>query len=294
MLDPELLKKVRMIEVTTRKMVTEAMSGQYRTQFKGHGVQFSEHRQYVPGDDVRHIDWKVSARAREPLVKKYEEERELVVLLVVDISASEGFGSHRKLKSEVLAEVAGMLSYAASHTGDKIGVILFGGEIEKVIPPKKGRSHVHRIVQELLTPRPVHPGTDLAGALAAAGRVMKHKGVVFVLSDFQAQGYEREMKRLARKHDVVAVKVGDLREKDVPSIGQLFVVDPETGEEGFIDTAGYDFKKWFKEVLLEMDTDFRTMTKTGGIDTLKVETHEDYAEAVVRFFRTRSKAKGRK
>ncbi|MBL7715689.1 MAG: DUF58 domain-containing protein [Bdellovibrionales bacterium] len=283
-----------MIEVTTRKMVDEAMSGQYRTHFKGQGVQFSEHRQYVPGDDIRHIDWKVSARAREPLIKKYEEERELVVLLVVDISASEGFGSQTKLKSEVLAEVAGMLSYAASHTGDKIGVILFGGQIEKVIPPKKGRSHVLRIVKELLTPRPVHPGTDLAGALLAAGRVMKHKGVVFVLSDFQAQGYDREMKRLARKHDVVAVQVGDLREKDVPAIGQLYVVDPETGEEGFIDTGSYAFKKWFKEALLEMETDFKTMTKAGGIDVLKVDTHLDYADAVVRFFRARARVKGTK
>ena len=212
MLPEDLLRRVRQIEITTRKMVDDVMSGSYRSTFKGHGVQFSEHRLYVPGDDVRHIDWKVSARSRDPLIKKYEEERELTVLLVVDVSGSEAFSSARKLKSEVAAEIAGMLAYAASHTGDKVGVMLFAGEVEKIIRPKKGRQHILRIIRDMLAYRPTTRGTDLAGALDGAGRMMKHAGVVFVLSDFLAEGYELPLKRLARRHDVIAVNVGDERE----------------------------------------------------------------------------------
>src|SRR6478735_574936 len=150
MLPEELLRRVRQIEITTRKMVDDVMSGSYRSTFKGHGVQFSEHRLYVPGDDIRHIDWKVSARARDPLIKKYEEERELTVLLLVDVSGSKGFGSTRKLKSEIAAEIAGMLAYAAVHTGDKVGVLLFSGEVEKIIPPKKGKQHILRVIRDVL------------------------------------------------------------------------------------------------------------------------------------------------
>src|SRR3954454_1884890 len=161
MLPDEILKKVRLIEITTRKMVDDVMSGSYRSSFKGQGVQFSDHRVYQPGDDVRHIDWKVSARSREPLIKKYEEERELTVFLVVDVSGSEGFGSSSKLKSEMAAEIAGMLAYAAIHTGDKVGVLLFGGEVEKIIPPKKGKQHILRVIRDILTFRAKTKGTDL-------------------------------------------------------------------------------------------------------------------------------------
>ncbi len=289
MLPEELLRRVRQIEITTRKMVDDVMSGQYRTHFKGHGMQFSEHRIYVPGDDVRHIDWKVSARSREPVTKKYEEERELVVLLIVDISASGGFGSGKKLKAEVAAEIGGMLAYAASQTGDKVGVILFGGKVEKVLPPKKGRQHILRIIRDLLSFEKSEGGTDLKGALESAHRVMKHRGVIFLLSDFIAEDYELQLRKLARRHNVVAVSIADEREALIPDLGHFLFVDPETGVEQMVDTGSFAFKKWLKETQLTQQTDFSTAIKRGKIEHLKLATKEDYGEAVVRFFRARSR-----
>jgi uncharacterized protein (DUF58 family) len=246
---------------------------------------------YQPGDDVRHIDWKVSARSREPMLKKYEEERELTVFLVVDVSGSESFGSSRKLKSEMAAEIAGMLAYAAVHTGDKVGVLLFGGKVEKIIPPKKGKQHILRVIRDILTFRSKTLGTDLKGALDAANRIMKHSGVVFVISDFMAESYDIALKRLARRHDVVAVSVLDERELEVPEIGQLVVTDPETGVDMWVDTSSYAFKKWLKEYRTELETDTQTAFKGGRVELLKVTTREDYGEAVVRFFRARSRRK---
>ncbi len=289
MLPDELIRKVRLIEITTRKMVDDVMSGSYRSSFKGQGVQFSEHRVYQPGDDVRHIDWKVSARAREPLLKKYEEERELTVFLVVDVSASKNFGSTKKLKGEISAEIAGMLAYAAVHTGDKVGLLLFAGEVEKIVPPKKGKQHILRVIRDVLGYSARTQGTDLSGALEAANRIMKHSGVVFVISDFMTQGYDVALKRLARRHDVIAMVVGDERETRVPEVDSFIFVDPETGKEQWVDTSSYAFKQWLEEHRTEFETDQQTAIKGAQVETVKVFTHEDYAEAVVRFFRTRSR-----
>jgi uncharacterized protein (DUF58 family) len=187
MLPEELLHKVRHIEITTRKMVDDLMSGGFKSSFKGHGVQFAEHRLYVPGDDVRHIDWKVSARSRDPLIKKYEEERELTIFLIVDVSASKNFGTTRKLKSELAAEIGGMLAYATARAGDKVGMLMFAGGIEKIVPPKRGRQHNLRIIRDILSYKPMTKGTDLKGALESAHRMMKHSGVVLIKSDFVAQ-----------------------------------------------------------------------------------------------------------
>lgn len=290
MLSAELLKKVRMIEISTRRMVTDAMSGRYRSHFKGHGVQFSEHRPYVQGDDVRHIDWKVSARTRDPLIKKYEEERELTVFLVVDVSASERFGSHRKLKKEVVAELASILAYAASQTGDKVGVLLFAGKVEKIIPPRKGRSHILRIITELLDYQAQSKGTDLAGALESAGRIMKHSGIIFVLSDFLAGDYAVALKRLSRRHDVVAVSVTDEREAKIsPDVGYLLLNDPETGEERWVDTSSYGFTKWLEEFKVEHRTETEAAFKGSRVESLKVLTRDDYGDALVRFFSARAR-----
>lgn len=287
-LPEELLRKVRLIEISTRRMIDDVMSGQYRSQFKGHGMQFSEHRLYVPGDDIRHIDWKVSARARDPMIRKYEEERELTVLLVVDISKSNQFGSSRKLKAEAAAEIAGMLAWAAIHSGDKVGVLLFAGEVEKIIPPKKGRQHVLRVVREVLAATPASRGTDLGGALDAAGRLMKHSGVVFVLSDFIASGYSTSLKRLARRHDVIAISVGDDRESSVPQVGHLLLVDPETGQERYVDTSSYVFKQWLDSFRTMRDGESREAFKASQVEHCRILTKEDYGEAVVRFFRARA------
>ena len=293
MLPEELIKKVRMIEITTRKMVDDVMSGQYRSHFKGHGVQFSEHRQYMAGDDIRHIDWKVSARTREPLIKKYEEERELTVFLVVDVSGSGQFGSENKLKSEVAAEIAGMLAYAAIHTGDRVGVLLFSGRTDLIVPPKKGKQHIMRIIRDILDHKALSAGTDLKSALDGTGRIMKHAGIVFVISDFMAEDYAISLKRLARRHDVVAVQIGDHREREVPEIGHLLLVDPETGVERFVDTASYAFKKWHKEHRTAFETDTTTALKGGKLEVLKVTTEQNYADAVVKFFRARGRRNAR-
>lgn len=293
MLPEELLKKVRLIEIGTRRVIDDVLSGNYRSHFKGQGLQFSDHRQYVAGDDVRHIDWKASARTKEPLVKKYEEERELNVFLVIDLSNSGHFGSKTKLKSEAIAEIAAMLASAANLTGDKIGALIFAGEVEKIIPPKKGRGHVLRIVRDILTHESRSPGTNLGQALETASRIMKHAGVVFILSDFLAQDYSNPLKRLARKHDVVAVRVNDGREWDVPEMGSLFIVDPETGEEGLVDTRSYRFRTWLAGFRKKNTEELLSLFRSSRVEELKIETREDYPEAVVRFFRARSSKRKR-
>jgi len=288
-LPEDLLHRVRLIEITTRKIVDDLMSGSYRSNFKGAGVQFSEHRLYVPGDDIRHIDWKVSARARDPMLKRYEEERELTVFLIVDVSASGEFGTTKKLKSEVAAEIGGMLAYAAAHAGDKVGVLLFSGKIEKIIPPKRGRQHILRIIRDILSFKPASKGTDLRGALESANRIMKHSGVVFVISDFLADGYDVALRRLARRHDVVAIGIADEREKLIPDVGQILLLDPETGEETFVDTGSYAFKQWMKEFQTGYETDTRSALKGGRVEWLPINTKEDYGAAVVRFFGARAR-----
>jgi len=295
LLPEEILRKIRHIEITTRKVVTDMMSGGYKSQFKGHGMQFSEHRVYVDGDDVRHIDWKVSARTRDPMIKKYEEERELSVFLVIDISRSNVFGSSKKQKSEVAAEISAMLAWSAIQTGDKVGVLLFSGKIEKIIPPRKGKQHVLRIIQEVLTRRSSHQGTDLKGAIESVDRIMKHSGVVFVISDFIATDYHQSLKRLASRHDVIAIRVGDERERELPDLGNILVLNPETGEERLMDTGSYSFKKWFKNFKIDhgieamnSDAPLRTMSGCGDVEFLSVLTKEDYGDAVVRFFRARA------
>jgi uncharacterized protein (DUF58 family) len=288
-LPEELLKKVRLIEISTRRKVDDLMSGSFKSSFKGSGVQFSEHRLYIPGDDVRHIDWKISARIRDPLIKKFEEERELSILLVVDASASEAFGTDRKLKAEAVAELSAMIAHAAGRTGDKVGVLIFSGGIDKIIPPKKGRGHVLRIIRDLLSAQPKGQGTALAQALESAGRILKHSGVIFILSDFHAGGYDLALRRLARKHDVVALNVRDLRESEMPQAGQFLFQDPETGEERWVDTSSYAFRKWLQQ-FLKMDEKARQDAFRGGkVEELRLQTRDDYVEALVRFFRARAR-----
>jgi len=289
MLPEELIQKVKKIEIKTRKMVNDVLTGEYRSQFKGQGIQFSEHRVYSPGDDVRHIDWKASARSKEPLLKQFIEEREVSVLLVVDVSGSSFFGSSEKLKSEVIAEIAGMLAYAATHTGDKVGAILFAGGIEKMIPLKKGRHHVLRIIRDLLEFRPKTKGTHLSEALDSAGRLLKHSSVVFVLSDFVADDFDVPIKRLSRKHDVIAIKIVDQKEESATGHGLFLVVDPETNEKFYLNTDSYDFKNWMKSFKDDYQkTSYKTL-KESKVELLEIKTQEDYGEAVVRYFHKRNK-----
>lgn len=317
MLSPELLQKVHLIEIASRKVVDDVLTGQYKSHFKGQGVQFSEHRQYVPGDDIRHINWNATARAKEPLVKKFDEERELTVFLVVDVSGSAGFGSSKKLKLEVAAEVAGMLACAAIRTGDKIGALFFSGKVEKILPPKKGKQQVLRIIRELLNysdqsgkdpyyngsmPGPGTPtggvqdqgelgGTDLAGALEAAGHIMKHKGIVFVLSDLLAPSFAVPLRRMARRHDLVTLSIEDEREHTVPDVGEILFVNPETGEEAWVNTSSYRFRTWFEDLIKKTDEEHQEIFRKNQVERLRIFTKDDYAEAVVRFFRARGRKK---
>lgn len=290
MLSQELLKKVRMIEIVSRKRISDLMSGQYRSHFKGHGVQFSEHRIYVPGDDVRHMDWKVSARTRDPLIKKFEEERELSVLLIVDGSGSQFFGSKKYLKSEITASVSGMLAYAATHTGDKVGVIFFGGKVEKIIPPKKGRQHVLRIIRDVLTYRPQTPGTHLAAALEAACRLLKQSGVVFILSDFMAENFDMPLKRLCRRHDVVAISIEDEREEHVPSLGRVLLRDLEAGVEKIVDTSSFMFQKWFQDFRATQIKNRKSLLKGRKLEFLSIKTEDGFDDVLIRFFKTRARS----
>lgn len=307
MLSPELLQKVRLIEIASRKVVDDVLTGQYKSHFKGQGVQFSEHRQYVPGDDVRHINWSATARAKEPLVKKFDEERELTVFLLIDVSGSAGFGSARKLKMEIAAEIAGMLACAAIRTGDKIGALFFSGKVEKILPPKKGKQQVLRIIRELLNysdqsgKDPFYhggkggaegavqspPGTDLAGALEAAGHIMKHKGIVFVLSDLLAPAFAIPLRRMARRHDLVTISIEDERERSLPDVGEILFLNPETGEESWVNTSSYRFRVWFEGLIKKTEGEHQETFRKNQVERLRIFTKDDYAEAVVRFFRAR-------
>ena len=284
-LDQEILKKVKLIEIHAKRMVDEVTAGQYKSHFKGQGVQFSEHRTYVPGDDIRHIDWKVSARTKDPMVKKYDEERELVVFLIVDLSASGEFGTKFKLKSEVAAEVSAMLAYAASHTGDKVGALIFTSDVEKIVPPKKGRSHVLRIVRDVLTHKPKNKTTDLKKALEVSERLLKHKGIVFIISDFLTEGYEHVLKRVARRHEVVALNVLDGHEWSMPEdMGRVLFENPETGEEFWVDTSQYAFKEWYKKFKQKHREKLTEFFNKNRIEEVTIDAREDYAETLVRFF----------
>jgi uncharacterized protein (DUF58 family) len=287
------IKKIRQLEFITRRLMDDMMTGGYRSAFRGQGVQFSEHRIYFAGDDVRHIDWKVSARSRDILVKKFEEERELTVLLLVDASASQFFGSQTRLKSDASIEIAGMLAFAAALGGDKVGLVIFSSEVEKVIPPRKGKAHVSRLLKELMEHRPRQSGTRLAVGLDAAGRVMSHQGIVVVVSDFLAEGYDASLRRLARRHDVVAVQVQDQVEKQMPAVGFLHVIDPETGAQRVVETGSYLFKRWLAEFMAGHAGARDSALKSGRVEHLLVDAAQDMSDALVRFFRARAARRSR-
>lgn len=289
MISNQLLKQVRFIEVTTKKIVDDLFAGQYKSHFRGQGVQFSEHRIYVPGDDVRHINWTVSARTKEPLVKKFDEERQLTVFLVVDVSASQKFGTATKLKSEMTAEIAALIAYAASKVGDKVGALLFAEKVEKVILPKVGKNHFLKLILDLLSFQPETCQTNLQYALEFAEKTMKQKGILFVLSDFiHAGSYEAILKRLAKKHDVVAIHLCDERERVFPSLGRVLLFDPESALHSgvVVDTSSYSFQKWFDEMQGKLSLEAK-----GLFEVLKIFTKDDYVQVLSQFFYARAKKK---
>ena len=290
-MNEDLLKKVKRIEITTKKLMDEFMSGGYKSHFKGQGVQFSEHRTYAAGDDVRHIDWKVSARSKEPLLKQYEEERELSVFIIADFSSSQEFGSQHITKRELVTQLGSMIAYAANLSGDKVGVLFVTNKVKRTIPPKKGKNHVLRIIHEFLNFKTEVGGTDLKGAFEEARRVLKHSGIVFVLSDFLAEDYERNLRQLSKKNDVVAIRIEDPSERNIPFSGMIEIEDPENGTRIEVNTTSYSFKKSLKEFLVNFESKSKQALLFAGVETLTIQTSDDYTEALVRFFKRRKQKK---
>ncbi|MCQ2263569.1 MAG: DUF58 domain-containing protein [Bacteroidales bacterium] len=284
----EIFKKVRRIEIKTRALSQQIFAGQYHSAFKGRGMAFSEVRQYNYGDDVRFIDWNVTARFNAPYVKIFEEEREMTVMLLIDVSGSNLFGTRKQFKSELITEIAAVLSFSAIYNNDKVGVIFFSGEVEKFIPPAKGKSHILRIIRELLTYQPSETQTDIAEALRFLTNVSKRKATVFLISDFVDRGYEQALKIAANRHDLVALNIMDTGEMTLPNIGIIEMADPETGRRIWVDSASKrvrdTYGQWWKELITNNLNTFRR----SGIDTVQLYTDRDYVPALLELFRRRN------
>ena len=289
MISEELAKKIRILQITTRKVVNDVLAGEYGSVFRGRGMEFDEVREYMPGDEIRTIDWNVTARTGTPYVKRFVEERELTVMFVVDLSASGAFGSVSKLKNEVAAEFCSLLAFSAVKNNDKVGLIVFTDQIEMYIPPKKGTQHVLRVIRELLNFKPRQASTDIEGALDFLGKVTKKRSVVFLVSDFQAEGFEKPMRVIGKRHDLVAVTVVDPREVSLPNVGLVELEDAETGEIVLIDTGSAGIRKRYERLGREQSDRFRELFSSMGVDQIEVMTDRDYVPNLVRFFRMRER-----
>jgi uncharacterized protein (DUF58 family) len=287
MIPSELLRKIRRIEIRTSHLVNDVLAGQYHSAFKGRGMEFEEVRLYQYGDDVRSIDWNVSARYGEPYVKKFREERELTVLLLVDMSASNAFGTQVQLKRDLVAEVCATLAFSAIRNNDKVGLVCFTDQVEKVVLPKKGARHVLRVIRELLYFKPTGTGTNLTAALEHLNQTVKRKAVVFLVSDFPATGWEQPMRAARRRHDLIPIVVTDPREEELPNVGLLELVDNETGEIAMVDTSSRRVRKAYadrtRRIIDEREQLFRRM-KT---DCIELRTGESFVDPLAKFFRTR-------
>lgn len=283
----ELLKKVRKIEIKTRKLSDHIFGGEYHSTFKGKGMTFSEVRQYQFGDDVRNIDWNVTARYNEPFVKVFEEERELTMMLMVDVSGSELFGTQTAFKREILTEIAATLAFSALQNNDKIGVILFTDRIELFIPPKKGKSHVLRIIREMLEFEPKGLKTDIAEALKFLSSVMKKKAIVFMMSDFMATGYEHTLKIAGKKHDLTGIRVYDPREEEIPNLGLVQMQDSETGERILVNTGSKAIRREYSRYYKENVAYFENVFSKSGSGTLSSRVDESYVKKLLGYFKRR-------
>ena len=289
MIPREILKKVKRIEIQTRGLVNNFFGGEYHSVFRGRGMTFSEVREYQPGDDIRLIDWNVTARSGNPFIKVFEEERELTVFLIVDISASGIFGSRSQLKKNIGAEIASVLGFSAIKNNDKVGLILFSDEVVKYLPPKKGKSHVLRVIRELLYTTPDGDGTSIKNALEFLMKVSKRKSVVFLLSDFLDKEYWDSVRVVNRKHDLIGIKIYDPFENDLPNIGMLKVEDPETGSMFWIDTSYIpDLQKMNNDNIRSL-SDLEKESAKIGLDFISISTTEDYIKPLMKFFKRRGK-----
>ena len=285
----ELMQKIRAIQIKTSHMVTELMAGEYVSAFKGRGMEFNTVREYAPGDDVRLIDWNVTARMDQPFIKEYIEERELNVMLMVDVSSSGEFGSTGKFKNEISAEVASILAFAAIRNNDKIGLIVFSNKVEHYIPPKKGKAHVWNIIRTILNYQPEGRLTDLNTPLEYLLKIQKRKCIAFLISDFQATNYETNVKLARQKHDLVAISISDPRERDLPKIGLINLRDSESGETLLIDTDNREMTKLLTAYEFEKRDRFKKLFRSMGVDTIEIDTAGSLVEPIIRYFKIREK-----
>ena len=285
----ELLKKVRKIEIKTRGLTRHIFSGEYHSAFKGRGMSFSEVRDYQYGDDIRNIDWNVTARTGEPHVKIFEEERELTVMLVIDVSRSSFFGTVTQFKSEIITEISAVLSFSAIQNNDKVGVILFSDHIEKYIPPKKGRKHILRIIRELINFEPEQSGTNLGVALEYLNNVVKKRCITFILSDFLTENYEQPLNILAKRHDVIGVCLFDPREESLPAIGLTRFYDPEAGDVRVIDTSDRRIRARYAQNFEAARNRYKQLFLKAGADTVLVRSDQSYIKILMKFFKQRAK-----
>ena len=289
MLTKELLKQVRQIEIRTKGLVNHLFSGEYHSVFKGRGMEFSEVREYQYGDDIRNIDWNVTARFGHPYIKVFEEERELTVMLMVDISGSLMFGSVSKTKQRIAAELTAILAFSALKNNDKVGLILFTDKIEKFVPPRKGNKHVLRIIRDVLSFEPEGNSTDIKAALEYMNGAIKKRSIVFLLSDFIDDGYEKILRVVGKKNDLIGVVLDDRRENEIPPIGLIKFSDAETGEERWIDTSSARVREKMLQVRKEAINSRNTMFLSSRLDKIHIQTGEDYIKPLVQFFKMRER-----
>ena len=289
MIPKEVLKKIQKIHIRTNHIVNDIFAGEYESAFRGRGMEFDEVREYSPGDDVRDIDWNVTARFGHPFVKVYREERELTIMLLVDVSSSCLFGTQKQLKQELAAEIASVLAFAATKSNDKVGLIIFSDHIEKFIPPKKGKNHVWRVIKEVLNHQPVSTKTDIAGALNYLNKVARRKVVGFLISDFIAAKYDKALRVTGKKHDVVSICITDPREMQLPKVGLVELQDAETGETLLVDSSDSSFRKGYRLLSEKRLRDTFDMFRAIGIDYIDIRTDIPYIEPIMKFFRMREK-----
>jgi len=283
----DILQKVRKIEIKTRRLSDHIFSGEYHTSFKGKGMSFAEVRQYQYGDDIRAIDWNVTARYSEPYVKVFEEERELTLMLMVDVSGSQDFGSTNDFKRDIVTEIAATLAFSATTNNDKIGLILFSDQIELFIPPKKGKSHILRIIRELINFQPKSNQTNIGQAFEYLSKVMKKKAIVFVLSDFMTKDYDRILRIAAKRHDVTGIKVYDKREQDLNNVGYVLMQDAETNEAQYVNTGDANVRRAYREHYQELEDYFTTTFTRSGAGVIKTATDDSYVKKLLAYFKAR-------
>jgi uncharacterized protein (DUF58 family) len=285
----EVLRQVKLIELRTRGLVNTLFSGEYQSVFKGHGQEFAEVREYAPGDEYRTIDWNVSARMGHPYVKKYTEERELTVLFAVDLSGSEQFGTRGRFKAEVAAEIAAVIAMAAIKNNDRVGLLTFTDRIEEFVPPKKGRRHALRLIRDLLAFQPSGRGTDISTALDYVGRILRQRAIIFLVSDFLDTGFEKPLKLIRRRHDLVAITVSDPRERVLPDVGFLELIDAESDRRVVLDSGNRYVREQFEHLAGEDDLRLRQLFRRLSVDQIDIQTDRSYVPPLIEFFRARER-----